>query len=97
MTSSLMVVEEKLALALPLPRARHIMSDFTDVSRTVPAVLRPHSRQQVSEKDRARVAGDGAATSRSRDHPHSLTECTPARITNRDRNNVYPKHKFLIS
>jgi hypothetical protein len=28
-----MVVEEKLALALPLPRARHTMSDFTDVSK----------------------------------------------------------------
>ena len=33
MTLSLMVVEEILALALPLPRARSNMSDCKDVSR----------------------------------------------------------------
>jgi hypothetical protein len=77
MISALMVVEEKLALAVPLPRARHIMSDFTDVSRT--KQLLRGARTQVSGKYRARVAADGASTSRPRDLPHSLHACPLAR------------------
>ena len=70
MTLSLMVVEEKLALALPLPRARHNMSDFTDVSRM--CLCTSFVPKQVSGRVRATFAADGAATCRPRALPLSL-------------------------
>jgi hypothetical protein len=71
MTLSLVVVEEKLAPALPPPRVRHNMSDFTDVSK-MSVLMWALVHQQVSGRERAQVAADGAATCRPRAVPRSL-------------------------